>query len=76
LPGLAPNVVQLFEFGFVTLGLLGSLLVSYSIAVTEEMVHPLRVFIPWAALSLLMAGAAFWLLSQPMEMRAVVLGSG
>lgn len=76
LPGLAPNVVQLFEFGFVTLGLLGSLLVSYSIAVTEEMVHPVRVFIPWATLSLLMAGAAFWLLSQPMEMRAVVLGSG
>ena len=76
LPGLAPNVVQLFEFGFITLGLLGSLLVSYSIAVTDEVVHPLRVFIPWATLSLLMAGAAFWLLSQPMEMRAVVLGSG
>ena len=76
LPGLAPNVVQLFEFGFVSLGLLGSMLVSYSIAVTEEMVHPLRVFIPWAALSLLMAGAAFWLLLQPMEMRGVVLGSG
>ena len=76
LPGLAPNVVQLFEFGFVTLGLLGSLLVSYSIAATEEMVHPVRVFIPWAALALIMAGAAFWLLSQPMEMRGVMLGSG
>ena len=76
LPGLAPNVVQLFELGFVTLGLLGSLSVSYSMAVTDELVHPLRVFIPWAALSLLMAAAAFWLLLQPMEMRAVVLGSG
>ena len=75
-PGLAPNVVQLFEFGFVTLGLLGSLLVSYSIAATEEMVHPVRVFIPWATLALIMAGAAFWLLSQPMEMRGVMLGSG
>jgi ferredoxin len=76
LSGLSPNVVQLFEFGFITLGLLGSLLVSYSIAVTEEVVHPVRVFIPWALLSLMMAVAAFWLMSQPMEMRGIVLGSG
>ena len=75
-PGLAPNLVQLFEFGFIALGLLGSLLVSYSVAATEEVVHPLRVFIPWASVALLVAGAAFWLMSQPMEMRGVVLGSG
>jgi hypothetical protein len=68
--------VQLFEFGFIILGLIGSLLVSYSIAATEEVGHSTRVFIPWAVLSLLMAGAAFWLMSQPMEMRGVVLGSG
>jgi hypothetical protein len=76
LSGLAPNVVQLFEFGFIALGLLGSLLVSYSIAATEELVHPMRVFVPWAVLSLLLAAAAFWVLLQPMEMRGVVLGSG
>jgi hypothetical protein len=68
--------VQLFEFGFIALGLLGSLLVSYSIAATEEAVHPVRVFVPWAALALLMAAAAVWLLLQPMEMRGVALGSG
>ena len=73
--GLAPNVVQLFEFGFITLGLLGSLLVSYAIATAEE-VRPMRVFIVWAALSILIAIGAFWLMSQPMEMRAVTLGSG
>ena len=72
-PGFAPNVVQLFEFGFIALGLVGSLLVSYSIAVTDEVVHPLRVFVPWAVLSVLMAGAAIWLLLQPMEMRGVIL---
>ena len=75
-PGLAPNVVELFELGFIALGLLGSLLVSYAVAATEEVVHPVRVFIPWASVSLLVAGAAFWLMSQPMEMRGVVLGSG
>jgi hypothetical protein len=68
--GFAPNVVQLFEIGFITLGLLGSLLVSYAIAATEE-VKPLRAFIPWALLALIIAGVAFWLMSQPMEMRSV-----
>jgi hypothetical protein len=48
-------------------------LVSYSIATTEEL-HPTRVFAPWAMLSLVLAGAAFWLMSQPMEMRGVALG--
>ena len=72
-PGLPSNVVQLFEYGFIALGLLGSLLVSYSIASTEE-THPTRVFVPWALLSLLLAGAAFWLMSQPMEMRGIALG--
>jgi Fe-S-cluster-containing hydrogenase component 2 len=74
LSGLAPNVVQLFEFGFIALGLLGSLLVSYAIVATEKVSHPARVFSLWAAVSLLMAAAAFWLMSQPMEMRGVVLG--
>jgi NAD-dependent dihydropyrimidine dehydrogenase PreA subunit len=72
-PGISPAVVQLLEYAFIALGLLGSLLVSYSIATTEE-IHPTRVFVPWAVLSLLLAGAAFWLMSQPMEMRGVVLG--
>ena len=75
MPGLAPNVVQLFEFGFIILGLLGSLLVSYGIAAAEE-IRPVRVFIVWAALSIVIAIGAFWLMSQPMEMRAVALGSG
>ena len=76
LSGIAPNVVQLFEYGFISLGLLGSLLVSYAIARTEEVDHPLRVFLLWGLLSLVMAGGAFWLMSQPMEMRGVVLGAG
>lgn len=76
LTGLPPNIVHLFEIGFITLGLLGSLLVSYAIAATEEVKHPLRVFIPWAVLSLIIAGAALWLMFQPMEMRGVSFGIG
>jgi hypothetical protein len=40
------------------------------------MAQPVRVFIPWAVLSLLIAVAALWVMSQPMEMRGIVLGSG
>jgi hypothetical protein len=76
LSGLPPNVVQLFEFGFITLGLVGSLLVAYSITATEMLDHRGRVFSVWVTVLLLVAGSAFWLMSQPMEMRGVVLGSG
>ncbi|HET6979871.1 MAG TPA: hypothetical protein VFI24_26300 [Pyrinomonadaceae bacterium] len=75
-PGLPPNVVQVIEFGFVFLGLLGSLLVSYSIAAAEKVDHPLRIFMVWAAVALIMTAGALWLMSQPMEMRAVSLGVG
>lgn len=75
-PGLAPNVVQLFEFGFVFLGLLGSLLVSYSIAATEKVDHPARIFALWAIVALIITAGALWLMSQPMEMRAITLGAG
>jgi ferredoxin len=76
LSGLAPNVVQLSEFGFIALGLLGSLLVSYAIVAAEKVGHSTRIFSVWAVVSLLMAGSAFWLMSQPMEMRGLVLGGG
>ena len=76
LSGLAPNVVQLFEFGFIALGLVGSLLVSYAIVVAESVGRRARVFCVWAVVSLLMAGSAFWLMSQSMEMRGIVLGGG
>jgi hypothetical protein len=74
-PGLAPNVVQVVEFGVISLGLMGSLLVSYGIARAEE-VRAGRVFVVWAAVAVMIAAAAFWLMAQPMEMRAVALGSG
>ncbi|HEY0730050.1 MAG TPA: hypothetical protein VGD38_18330 [Pyrinomonadaceae bacterium] len=76
LVGLPTNVVEVFEVGFILLGLFGSLLVSYLLAATDRIVQPVRVFIPWAVLSLLIAAAALWVMSQSMEMRGLVLGSG
>lgn len=76
LVGLPTNLVQVFEVGFILLGLFGSLLVSYLLAATDQLARPVGVFIPWAMLALLIAGAALWVMSQPMEMRGLVLGSG
>lgn len=74
--GLPVNVVQLFEFGFITLGLIGSLLVGYEMAVKEAPDRSLRAFVPWATLALIIAVGAWWLMTQPMEMRGVALGTG
>jgi polyferredoxin len=74
LSGLAPGLVNPLEMGFLGLGLLGSLLVSYRIAEREYPARAIQTFIPWAGLCLLLWTAAMWLLAQPMEMRATFLG--
>ncbi|HKE56395.1 MAG TPA: hypothetical protein VKB46_06835 [Pyrinomonadaceae bacterium] len=73
LTGLPVAAVHVFEFGFLGLGLIGSLLVSYRLS-QAELVHPWRVFGLWAAVSLLLWLAALWLMAQPMEMRGMILG--
>lgn len=74
LTGLPVGTVQAFEFGFVILGLLGSLLVSYRLAEQDSPMKPMRAFAPWAGVAVLLFLAALWLLLQPMEMRATILG--
>jgi hypothetical protein len=69
LTGLSPGLVHPLELGFLSLGLLGSLLVAYRIAERDYPVRAARAFAPWAGLFLLLATAAIWLLYQPMEMR-------
>lgn len=73
--GLTPGVVWPLEVGFLSLGLLGSLLVAWRIAEREAPARTLGVFLPWAGLSLLLWTAALWLLAQPMEMRGTFLGA-
>lgn len=76
LTGFPPPVVHAFEIGFLGLGLVGSLLVNYRLAQSQRQGNTLRIFIPWACLSLILWISAMWLMAQPMEMRGMLLGSG
>ncbi|HEY6332506.1 MAG TPA: FesM, partial [Blastocatellia bacterium] len=76
LTGFPPSVVHAFEIGFLGLGLVGSLLVSYRLAQSERQGSTLKIFIPWACLALVLWISAMWLMAQPMEMRGMLLGSG
>jgi ferredoxin len=67
--GLPEAVVFPMELGFLGLGLLGTLLVSWRVAAEFAPEHPGRAFAPWAFVSALLFAAACWILSQPMDMR-------
>ena len=73
LTGLPPNIVQVLEIGFLLLGFAGSLLVTHGLAEQDSPKQPLRAFLPWAAVSLILWGASMWLMFQPMEMRAMLM---
>ena len=55
------------------LGMAGSLLVLWRFAEEDSAEHPVRLFLPWAAVCLLLLLAAFWLITQPMDMRATMM---
>ena len=74
LTGMPVGPVHAIEFGFIGLGLLGSLLVSYRLAEQDAPAKTVRVFLPWASLAAVLSLAAVWLMSQPMEMRGTILG--
>jgi ferredoxin len=74
LTGMPTRFVQPMEMGFLLLGLAGSLLVTHRLAEEDSVEHPMRAFLPWAAVSVLIWLASVWLMLQPMEMRATFLG--
>jgi hypothetical protein len=76
LVGLPQNVVRVFEYGFLSVGLVGSLLVSRRLADAEQSNHRRAIFVVWALVSFVLWSAALWLMSQPMEMRGVMLTGG
>jgi hypothetical protein len=72
--GLPTRFVQPVEIGFLLLGFAGSLLVVHQLAEEDCPSKPMRAFIPWAVVCLLVGLASVWLMFQPMEMRAMIMG--
>jgi ferredoxin len=73
LTGLPANVVQVIEIGFLLLGFAGSLAVTYGLAEEDSPGKPLRAFLPWATVCVVLWFASMWLMFQPMEMRATFM---
>ncbi len=74
LTGLPVRLVRPLEFAFLVFGLAGSLFVTYRLAEEDSADHPMMAFAPWAAVCLLIWVSSVWLMLQPMEMRATLMG--
>ena len=73
LVGLPLYVVEPLEFGFLLLGMAGSLLVAWHLAEEDSAKHPMRAFAPWAGVCFVLLLGAIWLVTQPMDMRATLM---
>lgn len=73
LVGIPRYVVEPMEFGFLLLGMAGSLLVAWRFAEEDSAEHAVRAFAPWAVVCLLLLLASIWLIMQPMDMRATMM---
>ena len=69
--GLQPGAVFPIQLGCVVLGAAGSLAMVQAISQRDQPSRPVLASTPWLALVLLITTTALWILSQPMEMRAV-----
>ena len=74
LTGIPSRFVQPIEIGFLLLGLAGSLLVASRLAGEDAPGKMIRAFAPWAVVSVMIWAASMWLMFQPMEMRAMLMG--
>jgi ferredoxin len=72
--GLPARFVQPIELGFLLLGFVGSLFVVYQLSEEDCAPQPMRAFLPWGVVCLLIGLASVWLMFQPMEMRAMLMG--
>lgn len=73
LVGFPKYVGEPLEFGFLILGMAGSLLIVWRLAEQDSEEHPLRAFLPWAIVCLVLLIASMWLITQPMDMRATMM---
>jgi hypothetical protein len=73
LVGFPKTVVEPLEFGFLLLGLAGSFLIAWRLAQDDSEDRPVRAFLPWGALCVILFLCCVWLMTQPMDMRATML---
>jgi polyferredoxin len=69
--GMQPGSVFPIQLGFVLLGAVGSLGLVHATSLRDHPSTATRASIPWLAVVALITTTALWILSQPMEMRAV-----
>jgi polyferredoxin len=69
--GLQPGAVFPIQLGCVVLGAAGSLGIVHAISQSDQQSRPGLISAPWIVLVGLIAATASWILSQPMDMRAV-----
>jgi hypothetical protein len=74
LGGMRVAAVYPLEFGFLSLGLVGSWIVAIRLGRQDHAAAPWRAYLPWLVLHALLWASALWLLAQPMEMRGTFLG--
>jgi ferredoxin len=74
LTGLPVRFVRSLEFAFLVFGLAGSLFLTYRLAEEDSADRPMMAFAPWTAVCLLIWVSSVWLMLQPMEMRATLMG--
>jgi hypothetical protein len=73
LVGLPVRFVQPLQYGFLLLGLFGSLALAHHYAEEDSPSTWIRAFFPWAIVCVILFSSGIWLLSQPMDMRATFL---
>jgi polyferredoxin len=69
--GMQPGSVFPIQLGFVLLGAAGSFGLVHATSLRDHPSTATRASIPWLAVVALITTTALWILSQPMEMRAV-----
>jgi hypothetical protein len=67
--GMRPGSVFPIQLGCILLGAMGSLALAYRISDRDYPEHPRPPTVPWVFLTVALAAAAIWILSQPMDMR-------
>jgi hypothetical protein len=71
LTGMQPGAVYPIQLGFVLLGAVGAIGLAEAIAWRDYPRRHLRAGLAWVCIILLLAAAALWILSLPMDMRGV-----